>query len=412
MGNKELNIASIDKRRWLVLVLQILVGTASAYVYCLTVYIGPLYEQFGWDPSVTILIWTVMMFVALPGSVIGGWLNSRFGSKFVLKVVGIAFGAFVVLSSFATSAMMYVVLSSGACLMMQIIYVSQMANVGCLFPDKRGLSIGIFAGATAAGTAAIAPLAEYLTRAMDLMHGIALQGIIYGLLIFICGFLIVEAPEGYRPQNWVEKVPEENVETAAGVGYTWKQTISKLSFWLLFLGIGLGTCLINALSGNMSLITQTAIGVSPAVGAWFYSLWQICCAVGGILLGFVSDKWLGPVRTFVMMLAVCAVAALSLSMIGVNIYGLYLVVICVLALAAGGVLSLIPNIALTLYGEKSFGVNYGILAFAGTIAALIGTQVSTRNAPSMLFMIGGGFFAVGTVFLLLATLRAKSEHSK
>lgn len=194
-GN-ELSTRAIDKKRWLALVLQMLVGSVTAYVYNLTIYIGPLQEQKGWDPTVVVLVWTIMMVVGLPGSLIGGKLNAKFGSRFTLKVGGLAFGLAVILSSFSTSAIMFVVTDSLACLLMYVIYVSQLANVGSLFPDKSAFATGLFIAATALGTAAMAPFIEWLTRTMDLMHGIALQGAIYGIIVIVCGFIIVEAPKG------------------------------------------------------------------------------------------------------------------------------------------------------------------------------------------------------------------------
>ena len=49
------NTRKIDGLRWLTLAMQILVGTSCAYVYCLSVYVGPLAEEFGWDPEIIIV---------------------------------------------------------------------------------------------------------------------------------------------------------------------------------------------------------------------------------------------------------------------------------------------------------------------------------------------------------------------
>lgn len=407
-----LNTASIDKKRWLVLILQMLVGSVTAYVYNLTIYIGPFAEQKGWDPTVVVLVWTIMMVVGLPGSLIGGKLNAKFGSKFVLKIGGLAFGLAVVASSFSTNAMMFVVIDSIACLFMYVIYVSQLANVGSLFPDKSGLATGLFIGATSVGTAAMAPMIEWLTRTMDLMHGIALQGVVYGAIVIICGFIVIEAPEGYRPANMeIETDDKSEVSMPSGrPNYTVVQILKQPAFWLLVLGVIFGTAFVNGLSANMSLVAQNAIAISATGGALFYSLWQIASGTGGIIFGFVSDKWFGPVKTFMLLCIVCGMAAIALVVVGVSKYAMFAIVIIIIGLGSGGVLTLIPNTSMQVFGEANFGFTYGILVFAGAGAALIGTQVTTRCTPVMTFTLGAGLFAIGVILFFLIALILKKQN--
>ncbi len=410
-GN-ELSTRSIDKKRWLVLVLQMLVGSVTAYVYNLTIYIGPLQEQKGWDPTVVVLVWTIMMVVGLPGSLIGGKLNAKFGSRFTLKVGGLAFGLAVILSSFSTSAMMFVVTDSLACLMMYVIYVSQLANVGALFPDKSAFATGLFIAATALGTAIMAPFIEWLTRTMDLMHGIALQGAIYGIIVIVCGFIIIDAPKGYMPANMEQKLGEEELSKYADrPNYTVMQILKKPSFWLLIIGVVLGTAFCNGLSANLSLVAQAAVSVGTAAGALFYSLWQIASAVGGILVGIMSDKWFGPVKSFMLLCIVCAAASILLLAGGVSQYTLFLIVIAILGLGSGAVLTLIPDTSLQIFGERNFGFTYGILVFSGAGASLIGTQITTRCAPAMTFTYGAALCAAGAVmfFIIAAMLRREAK---
>lgn len=411
--SNQMTVSSIDKRRWIVLVLQMLVGSVTAYVYNLTIYIGPMNEKLGWDPSVVILVWTVMMVVGLPGSLIGGKLNAKYGSKFALKVGGIAFGAAVILSAFSTSAIMFVITDSIACLCMYVVYVSQLANVGALFPDKSAFATGLFIGATSLGTALLAPFIEWLTRTMDLMHGIALQGIIYGAIVFICGFLIVEAPEGYVPANMEKKLDEEEKSKYIDrPDYTVVQILRKPSFWLLIIGVVVGTAFCNGLSANLSLVAQNAVGVGTAAGALFFSAWQIACGVGGIVVGFMSDKWFGPVKSFMLLCIVCAAAALILVAVGVDKYALFLIIIIILGLGAGAILTLIPDTSMQVFGERNFGFTYGILVFAGAGAALIGTQVTTRCTSVMTFTYGAILCLAGAVTFFLITMLLKKESRK
>lgn len=190
-----LNTGRVDKLRWVTIVLQMFVGSATAFVYCISVFIGPLATKYGWDPSQIVLAYTFMMIVGMPGSVVGGALKAKWGNKMVLKAGGLAFGAFVILSTLVANVWWFVIMfGCMASFCMYVVYAAQLANVGELFPDLRGLSMGLVIGGITVGSAMISPLSEWLVRHMDVMHCIALQGAVYGALVMVCGFLIVEAP--------------------------------------------------------------------------------------------------------------------------------------------------------------------------------------------------------------------------
>ena len=86
----ELSTKRIDKLRWPMLVLVMLVGMTSAFLNCLSVFVGPLSMK-GWEPTIVVMAYSVMMFMSIPGSLIGGKLKAKFGNRFVLKVCGLGF---------------------------------------------------------------------------------------------------------------------------------------------------------------------------------------------------------------------------------------------------------------------------------------------------------------------------------
>ena len=211
-----LNTGRVDKLRWVTIVLQMFVGSATAFVYCISVFIGPLATKYGWDPSQIVLAYTFMMIVGMPGSIVGGALKAKWGNKMVLKAGGLAFGAFIILSTLVANVWWFVIMfGCMASFCMYVVYVAQLANVGELFPDLRGLSMGLVIGGITVGSAMISPLSEWLVRHMDVMHCIALQGAVYGALVMVCGFLIVEAPANYRPRGWAPPEVEVLGEDAA-----------------------------------------------------------------------------------------------------------------------------------------------------------------------------------------------------
>lgn len=413
---KTISTQKIDSLRWIILLLQILVGTATAYIWCLTVYIGPFAESYGWDPAIVVLAFTGMMLFGIPGSIVGGKLRDRFGTKWVLKVGGIGFGLSVVASAFSTSAWMYVILDGClASFFMYLVYVAQLANIGELFPDKRGLSYGFVAGGIAVGGAAIVPLAEWLTRVMSISGGIILQGIIYGAFVFIAGCLVFEAPKNYAPKGWTDP-NAELAETDEDAVIALDSRISKLFtspiFYLLFLTCFLSSPLYSALGSNLSSVAQAALGVDTATGAWMYSLWSIMAGAGGIIIGFISDKFFGPLRTYVYSIVICAVIAVLLFAFGADTYILFMLAIIFIGIVSGAFTAMLPNIIMSIYGSKNFGVNYGIFMCAGMIASVVGSQVSVRFTPTQLFGVGGiGFVAAIVIgFITMAVINKKFKR--
>ena len=111
----ELSTKRIDKLRWPMLVLIMLVGMTMAY--------------------------SVMMVMDIPVSLIGGKLKAKFGNRVGLKVCGLGFTVSVLVAAFAPNAWVYVIAIGGfAPLFVYCIYVAQIANLGELFPDRRGLA--------------------------------------------------------------------------------------------------------------------------------------------------------------------------------------------------------------------------------------------------------------------------------
>ena len=65
------NTRKIDKLRWLMVIAMMLVGMTSAYINAISAYIGPFTEK-GWDPTIVVIAYSVMTFMSLPGSIVGG----------------------------------------------------------------------------------------------------------------------------------------------------------------------------------------------------------------------------------------------------------------------------------------------------------------------------------------------------
>ncbi len=412
---KIIDTCRIDRLRWLTVLLQAFAGTAMAYVYCTSVYVGPLSTEFGWDPSVIVLAYSAMMVVGLPGSAVGGKLKEKFGNRMVLKIGGVCFGLCIIGSALSVNAWMFVILYGIlASFFMYVTYVAQLANIGELFPDKRGLAMGLVIGGINLGSALIAPLSEYLTRIMDIRYSIGLQGIVYGALVVLVGFLMIEAPKGYRPKGWNPEVmdPEHESSEAKALNLpdlSWKEVLKRKSFWLVVMTMIVGSSFLTGYQGNFSLVAQEALGVSPATAAWLYSLFMVLCAAAGVILGGVSDKFFGPLRTMGMWYCIAGVVIIAFVVTGGNEMWAFILAMIFMSCIGGSVQALLPTFTMDAYGSRHFGINYGFFLAAMSIGSIIGPQLAVRFSAIGFFGIGIVLLIIAAAFMFIARVIANKE---
>lgn len=406
---------NIDKSRWVTLALVVLVGSTSAFLNCLSVYIAPLAER-GWDPSVVVVAYTLMMFMAVFGSLIGGKLQEKIGNKNVLKICGLGFMLSVLGASFSTSAWMYVILMGGcAPLFVYCIYVAQLGNIGALFPERIGFVTGtLMIGIYGIG-AILVPLATQMTVSMDVMAGIRILAIVIGAIAFISGFIIVEAPEGYAPKGWT--APDysglsEN-EGSMTIDTPWKKLITLKSFWILFIGqIVMGIFCAGA-QGAFIPMAMAVTGCSEVSAAGSYSLFAVIMGCSGLVIGFLSDKIFGPIK-WMSFTAFAAAAFVAIFIMTGNIsYTFFMVFVVVLGIAVGTSTTLLAVVLMRAYGNKFFGVNFGIFNIAMLVSSYVGPQLAVGENIQNFFIVGAAGLIVGAaIFLIGERIRNKEAGVK
>lgn len=419
-SNTPIRSLSTDRRRWTTLMGQAFVGVATSFVYLTNIWIGPLNAAYGWDFATIALTFSLMPLVGIPASIIAGRFRDRFGSRLTLRVGAVGYAASIAISAIGANAWFFVIgMGVLSTFFMFFAYLAMMANVADLFPDRRGLALGIVVAATNLGGALIAPLAELLVRVMGVSASIAAQGIIYGAVMLLCSFLIVEAPKSYAPGVWLEpivhSVEKDSTDTATiaqiNRDLPWYRMLTSLSFWLFFACLTLVSIGPIGFSANMSLLAANNYGVDSAAGAWFYTLFAIGMGVGALIIGFFSDRF-GPLTTIGVGSAVVAIVFAGLLFEGFTSTNVFLAVIAVAGVVFGGVQSVLPNVLMTAWGSVNFGVNFGLMGLSGALAGFIGGQLAV-GADAQLFIMVGALTAVvgcGAAFLARGAINRKFRY--
>jgi len=305
IGSETLDYSLIDRARWGTFCLQILMGFAVGLTYQLNVWIEPLCATYGWESSTLSWMYTFFGVTGIPGAIIAGKLTERFGVKKTLKIAGIGYAGSAIIAAIPINVWFFNIgmgiLVSG---FMFIVYIPSLSNICKLFPERQGIAAGFSIACTSIAAAIWAPVVQSLVNVINVSLSIAVEGIITGALVLLMGFLIIEAPEGYRPKGWIP--PHIAAVDNGGVGVDdietvdrnlpWMKLIKTSGFWCLFAMLFFGYIAIRGFHSSLSYIGQQSYGLSESTGALYFSALSIGMVIGSLLYGVCSDK-VGPVRT-------------------------------------------------------------------------------------------------------------------
>ncbi len=366
---------SMDVKRWFILAAQIVIALAVGFPYMLSIIAGPLNADKGWAIPTLMLVFTICMWISSPAMVVFGILREKLGNRKLIILGGILYGFSVVASVLFSNVWGFVIVGGGiASFCMFGIFVAQLANVGVLFPDKRGLATGLYyAGQAFLFSASCVPLAILIEK-MNVVPAIIIYGIVFGLITVILGIFAVDPPEGYAPKGWGPD--EEEIETEASVvDYNWIQMLKTPLFYVLLLvliGLMVGGM---AISSNVSLMAQSALGISATKGAIFGTLYFIGVGVGGVVSGVLNDK-LGGGKALLTLCVLSFIVVGIYLLFGQGVFFLFALVVLFVGLGYGGQGTAMAVITMNIWGEKHFGVNMGFVGVAGMISSAIGPVVA------------------------------------
>ena len=405
----------IKKSRWITLLLQIIIGSATCFSYIITVFIGPLGEKFGWAAGTILFAFTLSMWVGTPANIIGGWLRDKFGCKKSIVASGLLYGLTLVLSGLVSNVWIFVILQGiVAPLCMFICYIAALANLGVLFPDKRGSITGLYVGGYSLGSAALAPIAAWFIAHFSVGPAIVIEGIIYGVMVIVCGLFIIDPSQEELNEQLSETTYDETADAHVkpvkakaleiGPQVPWRKMLVSPAFYLIeisFVFVGIAGFVVMS---NGAMIAEAAIGASPAFSAWVVTIINLAVGVGGFVFGFIADR-ISCSSALILLALINVAACLLFAICGMNNVPVFLITVICLGFGCGGSGCLLPVITMDTFGEKYFGVNMGLASIQTIIATLVGPQLTVRFDIFSVFLISGICSLIG-LFVLFATKKS------
>ncbi|MBZ5568142.1 MAG: oxalate/formate MFS antiporter [Acidobacteriia bacterium] len=362
--------------RWVQLIAGVIAMMAIANLqYAWTLFTTPIKSHF--HVTLTVVQFAFFLFVALETWLVPfeGYLVDRIGPRLMLGLGGILVGlSWMGSGSTETIRGLYFWYALGG-LGAGIVYGGSIGNALKWFPDRRGLCVGLTAGAYGIGTAlTVAPIAKMI-KATSYQHTFVVWGIIQGVVVLVAALFMAKPPLGWVPAGWKEKEAQIRAKVRSSVvDLTPAQMVRTGSFWVTYLMmtmVAFGGLVVTAQLKPMAKsyhVDQIVIfgGFTALVLA--IEIDRILNGVTRPFWGWVSDH-IGRENTMFIAFTAEAIAVWGLlHLIHRPLWFITLSGLCFFAW--GEIFSLFPAITGDLFGKKWATTNYGLVYTAKGLASL------------------------------------------
>ena len=355
-----------------------------------TFFVPALQNEHGWSAATVSSAIALFFWLAIPVTLVFGWIADTFGTRLAVAYSGLAIGGGVAAMGQLTEPwqlyLAYALIATGYPLMAT---PAISASLVPWFGPKMGLPLSLALTGASLGGAVSVPLmvwasATYGFSAATLAVGLLIAGTIVPLGLFVLR----------RPSD-AQRPPSAAIETS----FTPWQALKTSRFWRIAIAGGLG---LGAQVGYLS--HQLAIGsdvASTEHAAYAVSLGVACGAVGRLVTGFLSTrvavKWLAA-ATYAMQGA--GIAVLSFAQVA---FDLYLGAV-IAGFVIGNIVMLPPLLLREAFGPAAYGRLYGFanIAFytmAGVGSALAGALRDLTGAYTLALFIFVLFDAVAALIV-------------
>jgi len=270
-----------------------------------------------------------------------------------------------------------------------VVYGATIGNALKWFPDRRGLCVGLTAGAYGVGTAlTVAPI-SHMIKTAGYAHTFVFWGLIQGAVVLAAACVITQPPAGWLPVGWNEQEAQKSRVRTAAIDMTPGQMVRTGPFWLIYFMmtiVAFGGLVVTAQLSPIAKFyhvdkVQVMFGLSALVMA--IEVNRVLNGVTRPFWGWVSDH-IGRENAMFWAFLLEAVAVFGLlQLIHQPVWFILLSGVCFFAW--GEIFSLFPAITGDLFGRKWCTTNYGVVytakglasVFAGPVAALASVKTGS-----------------------------------
>lgn len=387
----EKTLPPVSNKRWVYEGFGIIMMLALGIIYGWSNYVVPIQKDMGWGSDQLALAYSICTTMHCFGSLGGGVLAKKIGSRKVLVLGMVVMCLGFLVSSMATSVGMlclgYGFLVGGGAGMG---YNALLGIIVPWFPDKKGLASGLLFMSFGFCSMVFGLYAVPLIESAGWRGAFRIVGVAYAAIVIICGMFI-------RPVTDKDTLPPPASPAGKGTGFeplnvTGWNLIKRPSFicffwWGAFM-CGCGLLMI----GHASPIAQE-IGFSAASAALLTGVLTGFNGIGRVTFGYVSDR----LGTSVVMTvgSLCFVVGSLMMFASIHSGNLILMVIAfvIMGFAYGSVTPTTTAVMGGFYSMEFYAINVGIAninvfpsSFGGPYVSGILVESSGSYASTAIFV--------------------------
>lgn len=391
-------------RRWVVLVCSCLINLVVGSLYVWSVFAGPMAEHLNTINGTALTAASLAIVFSVGNSdgfitlIAGGFINQRFGPKWVIFTGGILFGlGFVICGLAKNTAALIVGYGIFSGLAMGLVYGCTISNSVKFFPERAGLIGGITTAFYGMSSVVLPPVANVLINKVGVSVAFLVFGAIIITVVGVCSQFIVKCPDGFAPEGFRPQAEDKSSKTSLN-DKAWNEMIKSPVFYVMIIMLFFGAVLGMMVISQASAVAQETIKISATAAATVVSILALFNTFGRIVAGYIADR-LGCINTLtgVFVVAIAALAMLYNSN-EENIFIFYMG-ICLVGACFGAFMGVYPSFTADNFGMKNSSVNYGIMFIGFSAAGLIGPQIMSR-----VFNSTGGYRLAFIIAIGLATV--------
>ncbi len=395
--------------------------------YCFGVFYVAIIAEYGWSRAETAGAFSVAMLVHASFAPVTGMLIDRFSPRIIFPI-GATFLALGLVAASRITAIWHLYFFFGVVIAIGINTHSLTPHITLIckwFIRKRGLASGLALAGLGMGTMVLAPLVQFIIDMAGWRFAfLTLAAIVFGVLVPMTALFERRFPEdvGQYPDGIVpgpnktlsplpEGFQEHNPSPGRPQQWTFRSALRTRAFWMVALMFFSVAFFINMLVVHQAAYVVDA-GFSPILAASLVGFVGLFGSGGGILMGFLSDRF-GRAIGYAIGAGAAFAGILFLLLVNDSRSTWVLYAFVILYGIGQGSMGPIPTATVgDLFPGKALGRIFGVLTIAfgvgGALGPYIGGYFYDRTGSYTLpFLFAMVFICVGAAAIRMAVPRRR-----
>jgi len=400
----------VEKGRWVLVILGMIINLCLGSVYAWSVFVGPLTTYFTktLGQSVTaneiLLPFSVFLaFFAIAMPFTGKFIE-KYGPRNITIIGGCLTGLGWLLSSFAGSVQwLYIFYGVIAGAGVGIAYGVPVAVAARWFPDRRGLAVGLTLLGFGFSAVLTANIAGFLIGASGIMNTFRVFGIAFIILIVVLALPLKFPATGWKPAGWILPAPAPG--QAVTCEFKREQMLKTSTFYALWACYFIG-CLAGLMAIGIAKPVGVDVGVEAGLATMLVGAFAVFNGFGRPVFGTLTDK-LTPRNTAMISFVLIALASLLIWQI--PSVPIYILAFAVLWGCLGGWLAIAPTATGSYFGTGDYPRCYGVMFLAYGAGGIAGPQLAgfIKTSTGSYLGVFPYVFVLAVIGLLIAFVLLK-----